>query len=322
MAATPGALDRGCRSWCRRTWRSPRKSPPALCRGRRHRQARSPRSDPRTGGIYRSDDAGESWTLVSTDPRPTGRIGGGDLPMPLPHPKDPDQLVMASTVSWKSIDGGKSWLPFKGAPGGEDYQNGWFNPRTRTSCCWRPIRSGRHAERRPDLELLVQPADRAALSRLRGQRPYRVCSGQQESGSACVSSRGNYGAVSVRDWLPVGVDEYGYVAPDPLNPDIAWRPHRDPFRSAHPGRLRCRTGGRTRRRTRRNRQLPQVRTMPVVFQRSTSGRFFANNHLWKTVDGGHTWKQISPDLTGSRGTSRRAWASTRRFQDRNLRSAV
>ena len=50
--------------------------------------------------------------------------------------------------------------------------------------------------------------------------PYRVCSGQQESGSACVSSRGNYGAVSVRDWLPVGVDEYGYVAPDPLNPDI------------------------------------------------------------------------------------------------------
>ena len=52
--------------------------------------------------------------------------------------------------------------------------------------------------------------------------PYRVCSGQQESGSACVSSRGNYGAISIRDWLPVGVDEYGYVAPDPLNPDIVY----------------------------------------------------------------------------------------------------
>ena len=59
------------------------------------------------------------------------------------------------------------------------------------------------------------------LSRLRRQclpvpRLQRAAGG----GSACVSSRERYGAVSVRDWLPVGVDEYGYVAPDPLNPDV------------------------------------------------------------------------------------------------------
>ena len=253
------------------------------------------------GGIYRSDDAGESWTLVSSDPRPTGRIGGGDLPMPLPHPKDPDQLVVASTVSWKSTDGGRSWLPFKGAPGGEDYQNGWFNPEN------------------PDIMLLA--ADQGAVVTLNGGQtwsswynqptaqlyhvsadnafPYRVCSGQQESGSACVSSRGNYGAISVRDWLPVGVDEYGYVAPDPLNPDIVFggrtvsRFDRRTGQVSAVGPVAGRGGG-----PGAAGNFRQVRTMPVVFSEvDKRSLFFANNHLWKTVDGGHTWKQISPDLT-------------------------
>ena len=254
-----------------------------------------------TGGIYRSDDAGESWTLVSSDPRPIGRIGGGDLPMPLPHPKDPDQVVMASTVSWKSTDGGRSWLPFKGAPGGEDYQNGWFNPEN------------------PDIILLA--ADQGAVVTLNGGQtwsswynqptaqlyhvsadnafPYRVCSGQQESGSVCVSSRGNYGAVSVRDWLPVGVDEYGYVAPDPLNPDTVFggrtvsRFDRRTGQVSAVGPVAGRGGG-----PGATGNFRQVRTMPVVFSEvDKRSLFFANNHLWKTVDGGHTWKRISPDLT-------------------------
>ena len=181
-------------------------------------------SDRGAVGIYRSDDAGETWTRITTDARPAGRIGGGDLPMPILHPKDPDVLIMASTVSWKSTDGGKTWTSFKGAPGGEDYQNGWINPDN------------------PDIILLA--ADQGAVVTLNGGDtwsswynqptgqfyhvaadnafPYRVCSGQQENGSVCVSSRGNYGAISDRDWLPANVDEYGFVAPDPLDPDIVY----------------------------------------------------------------------------------------------------
>ena len=52
--------------------------------------------------------------------------------------------------------------------------------------------------------------------------PYRLCSGQQDSGSGCVSSRGNDGTIGYREFHPVGVEEYGYAAPDPLNPDLVY----------------------------------------------------------------------------------------------------
>jgi photosystem II stability/assembly factor-like uncharacterized protein len=254
-------------------------------------------------GIFRSDDAGESWTRITTDTRPSGRIGGGDLPMPIPDPKNADKVIMASTVSWVSTDGGKTWAAFKGAPGGEDYQNGWINPDN------------------PDIIMLA--ADQGAVISLNGGQtwsswynqptaqlyhvaadnafPYRVCSGQQESGSVCIASRGNYGAISDRDWLPVGVDEYGYVAPDPLDPDIVYGGRNvtrfdrrtGQVSSVGPGGGRggagaAATPGPTR----------TVRTMPVVFSEVDKHvLFFANNYLWKTVDGGTNWKRISPDLT-------------------------
>ena len=52
--------------------------------------------------------------------------------------------------------------------------------------------------------------------------PYRVCGGQQDSGSVCVASRGNDGQITFRDWHPVGVEEYGYAAPDPRDPDLVY----------------------------------------------------------------------------------------------------
>ena len=131
---------------------------------------------------------------------------------------------MASIVTWKSTDGGKTWAAFRGAPGGDDYQNIWINPNN------------------PDIMLLA--ADQGAVVTVNGGQtwsswynqptaqlyhvaadnafPYRVCSGQQESGSACVASRGNDGQITFREWHPVGVDEYGYAAPDPLDPDIVY----------------------------------------------------------------------------------------------------
>src|SRR5579859_2557359 len=174
--------------------------------------------------IYRSDDAGATWTQITTDARPAGRIGGGDLSVPRFNPKDENMVIVTSTVTWKSTDGGKTWTGFRGAPGGDDYQNLWINPN--------------------NPEIIALASDQGAIITVNGGEswsswynqptaqmyhanadnafPYRLCSGQQESGSACISSRGNDGEITIREWHPVAAEEYGYVVPDPLDPDIVY----------------------------------------------------------------------------------------------------
>ncbi|HEY6426006.1 MAG TPA: hypothetical protein VIX84_02130, partial [Acidimicrobiales bacterium] len=247
--------------------------------------------------IYRSDDAGDSWRQATTDSRPTGRIGGGDLAVPKVDPKNPDILYSTSTVTWRSADGGKTWTGLRGAPGGDDYQNIWINPNN------------------PDLILLV--SDQGAIVTVNGgntwsswynqptaqlyhvitddQFPYRVYGGQQESGSVGTSSRGNDGEITFREWHPVGVIEYGYVAPDPLHPDIVYGAGRTEV-----SRFDWTTG-----------QVQNVTPIPVRSDKYRADRtepvmfspvdphilYYATNVLFKTTNGGESWQAISPDLT-------------------------
>lgn len=244
--------------------------------------------------LFRTDDGGDHWAIATTDSRPAGRIGGGDLPVPRIDPRNPDLIYMASTVSWKSTDAGKTWNAFRGAPGGDDYQNIWINPHNPEIVFMASdqgavitVNEGKTWSswyNQPTAQLYHVNADNAF--------PYRLCSGQQESGSACVSSRGNYGEITFREWTPVGAEEYGYVVPDPLNPDIVY-------------------GGKLTRHDRRTAQTQNImpkpfrsadfrvlRTQPVVFSPADPQiLFFAANTLWKTRDGGRTWEQISPDLS-------------------------
>ncbi len=244
--------------------------------------------------LYRSSDGGGSWTIATTDARPKNRIGGGDLPVPAIDPKNPDVVYITSTVTWKSADGGKTWMGFRGAPGGDDYQNIWINPNdpntiilTSDQGAIVTVNGGQtwgSWYNQPTAQLYHVNADNAF--------PYRLCSGQQESGSVCISSRGNDGEITFRDWHPVAAEEYGYVVPDPLDPDIVF-------------------GGKLTRYDRRTTQgqnvMPEaipgpdfrvIRTEPIVFSPLDPHLlYFASNTLWSTRDGGQNWKQISPDLT-------------------------
>ena len=248
--------------------------------------------------VYRSDDAGESWAQITDDPRPAGRIGGGDLPIPKVDPKNPDLLYVVSTVTMRSSDGGKTWSGFRGAPGGDDYQNLWINPNN------------------GNIILIV--SDQGAIVTVNGgvswsswynqptaqlyhaiattnTFPYRVCAGQQESGSVCINSRGNDGAITFRDWHPVGVIEYGYVAPDPLDPDIIYGGGRTEVSKFHwsTGQVQNVTPIPL-----RNPKYRTNRTEPLMFSPvDPHTLYFASNVLFKTTDGGDSWQMISPDLT-------------------------
>ncbi len=247
---------------------------------------------PQAGGIFRSDDAGESWYRVATDNRLWGR--GSDFAELKADPKNPDIVYSANIAAWKSTDGGKTWQDFRGAPGGDDYHRIWINPLN------------------PDIILFA--TDQGAIITVNGGQtfsswynqptaqfyhvstdnafPYNVYGGQQESGSVCISSRGNDGQITFREWHPVGVEEYGYVAADPLDPNIIY-------------------GGKITRFDKRTGQTQNIapeavrsgkyrfiRTAPVLFSPiDPKTLYFAGNVLFKTQNGGHSWEVISPDLT-------------------------
>ena len=254
----------------------------------------------RGGALYRSDDAGESWTVASTDNNIAGKAD--DMSAPAVDPKNPDVIYSANTVAWKSTDAGKTWKSHRGAPGGDDYQRYWINPNN------------------PDIMILV--ADQGAVITVNGGTswsswynqptaafyhvtadndwPYRLCSGQQDSGSGCVSSRGNDGTIGYREFHPVGASEYSYVAPDPLNPNILYGGTVSRFNrlTGQTQNVSPNGGGRGGRAGGGSDVFRGVRTMPILFSPINLKKlYYGTNVVWETVNGGNSWKQISPDLS-------------------------
>ena len=247
------------------------------------------------GGVMlmRSDDGGKTWVHApANDTRPEARIGGGDVPVPRVDPKDPNTIIVASVVTWRSTDAGKTWTGLRGAPGGDDYQNVYINAHNTDIIALASdqgvIVSMNRGEswtqwyNQATAQMYHATADNAF--------PYRVCGGQQDSGSACVASRSDDGRITFHDWHPVGIEEYGYAAPDPLDPDIVY-------------------GGKVTKYNRRTGQIQNVepaatrgyralRTEPLQFSPADPHRlYFATNFLWETDNGGQDWKKISPDLS-------------------------
>ena len=250
-----------------------------------------------TVGIYRSDDEGVNWFHVSKDDnRPEARIGGGDVPVPRVDPKDPDTVYVASVVTWKSTDGGKSWFGLRGAPGGDDYQNVFVNPNNTKVIALASDQGVIISENGGESWSQWYNQATAQVYHVTADNafPYRVCGGQQDSGSACVASRSDDGRITFHDWHPVGIEEYGYAAPDPLNPDIVY-------------------GGKVTRYDRRTGQIRNIepkplrsyrvlRTEPLMFAPTDPHKlYFGTNTLWLTTDYGQTWKEVSPDLSREAG---------------------
>lgn len=262
-------------------------------------------------GFYKSADAGAHWTAVNVpegpmgaatphvDTRPLARIGGGDLPTFTVDPKDENVIYSATVVMWRSDDGGVHWSAVRGAYGGDDYQKIWINPN--------------------DPKIILAVSDQGAvISANRGESwsnwytqptaamyhvtadndfPYRLCGGQQDSGSACVKSRSDDGMITFHDWHPVNIQEYGIAAPDPRDPDMVYGSSRTDVtlynrktgQSTNVGPDMGPRGGPLNR---------DVRTMPIIWSPVDPDLlFYTSNVVWQTRDRGNSWTQVSPDLS-------------------------
>lgn len=253
-------------------------------------------SSAKTGGIYRSDDAGESWTRVSNEARVWER--GDDFSGLAVDPRNKEVVYVANTSTYRSSDGGKTFNAIKGAPGGDDYHTIWINPDV-PQIILLGVDQGATISvnggetwsswyNQPTAQMFHVTAD--------NRFPYWVYGGQQESGSAGVATRSDWGEISFRDWHPVGLDEYGYAAPDPLHPGIIYGSKGTRFdektgqtQDVSPFVLRS---GKYR----------FDRTAPIIFSPVDPHiLYFGSQVLFKTVNGGQSWEIISPDLSRKDG---------------------
>lgn len=243
----------------------------------------------KNGGVYRSEDGGESWTYTNSEPRIWGR--GSDFAEVRVDPTNPDIVYAANTSTYRSTDKGVTFTCIKGAPGGDDFHTIWIHPTN-------PKLIGLASDQGATISVNYgetwsswynQPTAQFYHVSTDKRFPYWVYGGQQESGSAAVASRGRNGAITFRDWHPVGAEEYAYVAPDPLNPDITYGSKGSKF-SHSTGRVESVRPP--------FKDLRYIRTMPMLFSQADPHMLFlASNKLLLTKNGGKEWSIISPDLT-------------------------
>jgi photosystem II stability/assembly factor-like uncharacterized protein len=259
--------------------------------------------DAKPAGLYRSDDAGESWHLVGTDARIMSRawyFSGINV-----DPKNADTVYVSNVSLYRSTDGGKTFQAFRGAPGGDDYHALWIDADA-------PAR-------------MISGVDQGAIVTVNGgqtwsswynqptaqfyhvavdnQFPYWVYGAQQDSGTAAVASRGDYGTITFRDWYSVGTGESGYIVPDPEEAGVAYGGS---------------TGGDLYRYTHRTGQVEDISPTPDEFGAVTNRYpwttalavtrsrviYQASQFLFKSTDNGKSWTAVSPDLTLRAGAAK------------------
>jgi photosystem II stability/assembly factor-like uncharacterized protein len=247
------------------------------------------------GGLYRSDDGGSSWRKSTADPRIQGSGYFGKVYV---DPANADVVYVMQTSMYRSTDGGRTFVAYKGAPGGDDNHVLWIDP---TNSRWMIMGSDQGAVVSLDggrtwTSWYNQPTGQLYHLSTDHRWPYTIYGMQQDSGSIGTVNRGGYGAITMLDWDAVGGYEFGYIVPDPLDPDVVY------------------AGGEGRGVWRVDRTTKQVRTVspnvsrngdyrtatnpPLVFSpQDPHALYEGTQFVLLTKDAGMHWQRISPDLT-------------------------
>jgi photosystem II stability/assembly factor-like uncharacterized protein len=239
-------------------------------------------------GVYRSDNGGRTWQLG------TRKIAsaGGHIYV---DPKNPNVVYLMGTSMYRSMNGGRSFVSYKGSPGGDDERDLWIDPRN-------PNRMILGVDQGPSISVDGGKTWTPWFNLPNGQFynistdnhfPFRIYAAQQDSGTACILSRSDFGEIRSNDWYPVGGFEDGYNVVDPLNPRYV-------FTQGWYHVLR--------RFDRRTGQVavvyspgPKARftgAPPMAFSpQNPRVLYMGAQYVLESNDSGIDWRHISPDLT-------------------------
>lgn len=253
-------------------------------------------------GLFRSDDSGHTWTYVSSDARIDSRswyFSGITV-----DPNDPNVVYLPNTAIYRSMDGGKTFTVLKGSPGGDDYHSVWIDPGNSSRIIQASDQGVTISVDRGATwnTWYNQPTAQLYHVAVDNQFPYSVYGSQQDSGTAMVPSRTNHGEITEYDRRSVGGAESGYIQPDPKDSNIVYVSNTYGTLS----RFDKRTGqGQIITPwpapafgvdiAQRKYRFPW--TAPLVFSPVDHALYYGSQFVMKTIDGGLTWREISPDLT-------------------------
>lgn len=253
-------------------------------------------------GLYRSDDGGASWRRMDAEDRRVMNGQGGYNCGVYVDPKNPEVVYVVNTCSYRSTDGGKTFTGFKGAPGGDDPQQFWFDPTDSKRIL---LGSDQGATVTLDGGLTWSSWYNQATAQIYhlsvdNSYPYWVYGTQQDSGSVATRSRGNLGEVTPLDWQPTPGYEFGSIVADPRDPNTVYAggPSAGIVKITYPSgqwvNVSPNVDG--------SLSLRQVGNQPILWSQTNPRELLVGfQYLMATTDGGAHWKKLSPDLGYPKG---------------------
>jgi photosystem II stability/assembly factor-like uncharacterized protein len=253
------------------------------------------------GGIFRSEDAGETWRLMTDDHR--FRQRAWYYSHIFADPKAADTVYILNTSMYRSTDGGKTFARIR-APHGDNHGL-WIDPSNPKRMINGNDGGATVSTNAGDswTTLYNQPTAQFYHVTTDTRIPYYVYGAQQDNTTVAIASAGLDGSIDRSDWYDVGGGESGYIAPDPTNPDVVYAGS---------------YGGEVTRYDHRTHQEQAVNpwpinpigwaaadvrhrfqwTEPIVFSPHDPKKlYYAGEMLFQTTDNGMSWTIISPDLT-------------------------
>ena len=253
------------------------------------------------GGIYRSEDAGESWKLINPDHRFTQRAWY--FHHIFADPKNADTVYVLNTGVSRSIDGGKSF-DFIRAPHGDNHGL-WIDP---THPQWLIVGNDGGASVSHDTGKSWTPQNNQPTAQFYhvetdNSVPYRVYGAQQDNSTVAIVSRSDGFAIDRPDWYDVGGGESGYIMPDPRNADIVYAGSYDGYISRFDKKTRQEQDVSAWPMNPMGAGASELKhrfqwTAPILISpNDPSVVYHGGEAIFKTSDSGMSWTAISGDLT-------------------------